>query len=467
MRCGLFTFVQTKWISHCRSSMVFRVYLLTLLLILCAVQKTETVSINDLNEIKDGVKFAETMTTAMKPLEFTEFLASAASKALPFISATLKFVNLIFSHIGNSESPELLQIKRLYNEMNRRFDIVDNELLDIKKLINWTRVSNQFSKIEREITTVSIQFKIIYDGPLAIRKSEKSYFMNAFESTCLNCALDLYHGIMGVNKGLSDDILQTAMTSLQYDRPKTQMFMLGIFKLLLLGLNNELAYRKLKFGNADYLFIKKQWESRLTNVTEKMKRIDEAVKIKYHDQAEKDIARISMQNLRSVRSNHNFSEYLYDHLVQKYDWRDWLVVVYRPIWGVQNHVNHICDGYRRYGMYERDVLVASVDQSKDPINTTIADAITKGITTTHTTWTSGTCHTTGNYDICSPGFWTTNKRNALEVYNLIPSETRDCNMYSSMGVIDSWVDLWYQGKSERLVHHRTPGSNSYSIHLFG
>lgn len=47
--------------------MGFRVYLLSLLLILCAVQITKTASIDELNEIKEGVKFAETMTTAMKP----------------------------------------------------------------------------------------------------------------------------------------------------------------------------------------------------------------------------------------------------------------------------------------------------------------------------------------------------------------------------------------------------------------
>lgn len=106
---------------------------------------------------------------------------------------------------------------------------------------------------------------------------------------------------MGVNKGLSDDILQTAMTSLQYNRPQMQTFMVGILKLLVLGLNNELAYRKLKFGDANYMYTKKQWELRLFNVTEKMKKINEVIKSKYEHQSEHDIASFSRNNPRRDR----------------------------------------------------------------------------------------------------------------------------------------------------------------------
>ncbi|CAG2237559.1 unnamed protein product [Mytilus edulis] len=160
--------------------------------------------------------------------------------------------------------------------MNSRFDVIDNELLDIKRQLNWTRVSNQFSKTERDITMVSRLLKNIYEGPLAIRNSEKMYFIHSFEKhvykLCIR-SISWHNG--GANKGLSDAILQTAMTSLHYNRPKMQTFMLGILKLLVLGLNNELAYRKLQFGEADYLYTKRQWESRLYNVTEKMKTINE------------------------------------------------------------------------------------------------------------------------------------------------------------------------------------------------
>lgn len=248
------------------------------------------------------------------------------------------------------------------------------------------------------------------------------------------------------------------------------MFMLGLFKLLVFGLNNELAYRKLKFGNADYLFIKKQWESRLYNVTKKMNFINEAIIRKFNEQSKTDTAVISMKNPRNVLSNKMFSEKLYNVLVQKYDWRDWLVIVYKPIYGSPYHNNFICAGFRQYRMYGRNLLVASVDQSNAPINTTVAEQVISDINTKHTSCQPSECRYTGSYPIvmCSNGGCSTHNDNALEVYNSMPlTNTRNCSVYSSMGVIDSWVDLWYQGKSDRLVHHRTPGSNSYSIHLFG
>lgn len=278
-----------------------KLFLPILLLTISTLDSVDTVADNQLNQIKDGLKFANDLTTAMKPLAFTGFLGTAATNAISFISTTIKFVSLIFSFLGNNESQELLAIKQLYTEMNRRFDVIDNELLDIKRQLNWTRVSNQFSKTERDIITVTRLFKNIYEGPLAIRNSEKTYFINSFESTCTNCALDLYNSIMGVNKGLSDDILQTAMTSLQYNRPQMQTFMVGILKLLVLGLNNELAYRKLKFGDANYMYTKKQWELRLFNVTEKMKKINEVIKSKYEHQSEHDIALFSRNNPRRDR----------------------------------------------------------------------------------------------------------------------------------------------------------------------
>lgn len=159
-----------------------KLFLPILLLTISTLDSVDTVADNQLNQIKDGLKFATDLTTAMKPLAFTGILGTAATNAISFISTMIKFFSLIFSFLGNNESQELLAIKQLYTEMNRRFDVIDNELLDIRRQLNWTRVSNQFSKTERDIITVTRLFKNIYEGPLAIRNSEKTYFINSFEA---------------------------------------------------------------------------------------------------------------------------------------------------------------------------------------------------------------------------------------------------------------------------------------------
>ena len=95
---------------------------------------------------------------------------------------------------------------------------------------------------------------------------------------------------MGGGRGVSDDILKTAMTSLKYDRPKTQTFMLGILKLLILGINNELAFRQFKYGKTNVLMEIQKWKVRLPSVQNRMKQINSEIMKHFHSQAEEDIA---------------------------------------------------------------------------------------------------------------------------------------------------------------------------------
>lgn len=449
--------------------MNLRLFLCFLLLSLFAVEIANTAGVDQLKEIQEGLKFAETITTVLKPVEFVGFLGSAAAPAISFVSGTLKFLSLIFSHVGNSESQELLAIKRMYNDMDRRFGQIEKRLNDISLQSNWTRVSNQYSGIESHITAISSLLRNIYEKPLALKNIEKEYFIKTMENTCMLCSTELYNGIMGINKGFSDNILQTAMVTSKYDRPMMQTFMIGLFKLLIQGITNELAYRKFVHGEINYVSYRRQWAVRLFNLTAQMQRINEETKSKYHTQAEKDIALFSQTNPINSLPNRNFSENLYNFLVGKYDWRDWLVIVYSgKIWGVHNHINHVCDGYRRYGMYDRDVLIASVDQAKQTINASIASEIINRIKTTYTSCRTSCSTLYGGYGVdCSGSICSTLNRNAEEIYLKIPGETRDCRIYASVGVIGSRGDLWYHGKTGRLVHKRAPGSNLYSIHLFG
>ena len=83
---------------------------------------------------------------------------------------------------------------------------------------------------------------------------------------------------------------------------------------------------------------------------------------KYYDQASIDIDKVSAEE--HSLCNDKFSTILYDFLRDKCYWRDWLVIVYKPLRGSQNHINHACNGFRKYGVYCRNIVVASIDSSK-------------------------------------------------------------------------------------------------------
>lgn len=138
-----------------------------------------------------------------------------------------------------------------------------------------------------------------------------------------------------------------------------------------------------------------------------------------------------------------------------------MVIVYKQISASKYHSNHVCDGYVKYGVYDRDIAVASVDQLRQPINTTVKHTIINGVSTTY----SGGCRTYYLYGPVTQCF--TQWNDADGIYLTYLRETRDCTKYASVGVIHSGYDPLYHGKPERLVHQRTSGKNSYSIHIFG
>lgn len=423
-------------------------------------QLSLAISDNELNEIKSGLSFADSLIASTQQYLFPTFMTGAASAAIGFISGTLKFVGFILSFFGTNESQELLAIKRLYTQVDKRFDAVDIQLSAIQKQIDWSRLKLQFGDLERNIKSDSIYLRSIYQSPIASKESEKDFFIHAWESNCWVCALNLYHGIMGSDVGFSDDILQVAMTTFDNDRPLTQTFMTGLFKLLVLSVTNELAYRSFKYPKASYVYQEDLWKQRLHNVTTRMLKFDEIIKNKYYEQAEKDILNLAKANPTSSLTNERFSKKLYDFLVQKFYWRDWLVIVYNPISGDANHNNNLCDGYRKYRTYGRNIVVSSVVQSKPPINTTMAASLINSVMnaqpTRYQTCSKAPC--THNYNcipICSTHYIHYNPMQ-------FPTTQQDCSHYASVGVIYSG-DIWFQGLPKRLVHRH----GSYSIYLFG
>lgn len=104
------------------------------------------------------------------------------------------------------------------------------------------------------------------------------------------------------------------------------------------------------------------WVNQIANVFNRMKAIDQTLQDQYYDQASIDIDKLSAE--RHSLSNDKFSTILYDFLRDKYYWRDWLVIVYKPIRGSHNHIKYACNGFRKYGVYGRNIVLASADSSK-------------------------------------------------------------------------------------------------------
>lgn len=274
--------------------------------------------------------------------------------------------------------------------------------------------------------------------------------------------MDLYHGIMGTDCALTGDILIIAKNSFKNNRPQTQSFMIGILQLSIRGITSEIAYKKLKYSDTVSNYYLHEWEQRINNVTKRMQTIDEQVKVKYHDQAGIDINRIAAE--KHTLSNGAFSTYLYNFLIKKYFWRDWLVIIYNPINGGSNHMNKQCNGYIKYRFQGRNMVVASVDSMATRINKTQANIIISKLPTSYSYTSFDSCMYYGQYFPCIQR----TEYNADKIYSRFPDSIKStCVPFAADGVIDIHSGIYYQAPRERLVNTSTAGTKPYAVYLFG
>ena len=97
-----------------------------------------------------------------------------------------------------------------------------------------------------------------------------------------------------------------------------------------------------------------------------MKSYDDQVADRWWDQMKKDVsAKLAQWH---GQSNSKFATNLYNFLNGKYDWRVWHVVAYNEVSGSDKHWVRWCNGYSKFRHHGRNLVVASVNHRKSPIN---------------------------------------------------------------------------------------------------
>ncbi|CAH1790441.1 unnamed protein product [Owenia fusiformis] len=127
------------------------------------------------------------------------------------------------------------------------------------------------------------------------------------------------------------------------DRKKTEDFLLGIMDIIFQAIRLEAAYYEMNAFTTIKEERKKEWETRVQKVREKLEEIDVAVMNKYHAQSKEEILDYARDN--SEMSNEKFSRGLFSSLEKKYYWRVWFVLTYNPITGSDKHTVNVCGGH--------------------------------------------------------------------------------------------------------------------------
>lgn len=433
---------------------------------------------------------------------FISVVKNAAKTISPFLNIFSSVVKLIFS-FHTTESPELRYLRQLSKTITTRFDQVDNEFSDVKRLINWSAVQISYSTLEGNIHVVSDEFRRIFQVPVSGVTAQKNMFITSYENTYAESGSKLFAGFMLDSGTLSQGLIRPAMRFTENDRGKMRTFMLGILKLLLMAAKVEMGYLGIKGYDPIVPFYSQQWRVRIERVQEKMKVIDEELKKAYYGQFLKDIDRFALDN--NLFSNQNFSERLYHKLSTKYFWRDWLVVTSTHTEGRHDAHSRVCTGVIK-SIHSKDIVVDSVDREKPFFNISEVNLLHSSLEGTcdnkavyipcaqqnSCTYPYGACsgssysgssndrcgnsyigyHSCTRYRVRRCGSYE-NRQNADDIFSWFSTVKRSCSTYSSLGIIAT---------DKRTAYFASPsgGSNSsqrlfvsdlgvcdYNVHFFG
>lgn len=340
----------------------------------------DSISKDDMNKIKSGLEAGEAIARLLESKQFGSSLSKITFSAGPYLGAVGAFVGFI-SALNPSESAELVYMKRMMKAIDRRLDLFDYQFDRIVRLITWSVIQVNFGQIEQKIKAMSLELEDLYNVPPSAVKNRKLIFIKKYDSDYQNSGLKLYLFIVQKYSTFQKNLGIAVMHFTKNDRRKTQIFLLGVMQLLLQAAKLELAYLSVHkyYSNAEYMKVR--WTNRIQEVRQKFEHIDNQCKNEYHSESGKDIDEYSLGN--RGKTNQSFATELWKLLCSKYYWRDWVVVVYDPIWGYDHHTVRVSGGHIKFRKDGRNILVASVDKRHPVMNVGRAEQQMKKVSMTY------------------------------------------------------------------------------------
>lgn len=203
---------------------------------------------NEKAQIRSGLDTGKAIGEAMEKKLFKDSLEKIGKSIGGYLGMLGPFVSFVLGFIPGSESAELRYMKEMMTQIENRFDRIDSQLDDVKRLINWNPIRVKFGEIEQIIESMSMEFQHLYKGStnyLNAAESRKEHFVSTYKADYHNSGYKLYRAIVsgGVFEiPLGDSIIDFT----KYDRKKTQMFLFGIMQLLLQAAKVEIAYSQIQ-----------------------------------------------------------------------------------------------------------------------------------------------------------------------------------------------------------------------------
>ena len=267
------------------------------------------------SQIKGGFDAATHLFNEMDKHDFSGVAGALVGSVSSFLGAVGPFVGFVLSFFSGP-SPEYLLLKRLFTQVEHRFDRVDVQFAALRRQVKFLPTEIHFRDLESNINAVQSKLNLLTRVTnLKGYRSEKHEFIHSYDRAYEESGIKLYNAIIHGGT-LTGGLFHEFMTQSTYDRKSTQRFMIGTLNLLMRASALEMTYAQLKHD--PNLAIKRStWISHFRRIKSKMIAIDNAVVKHYHNQLVTDVDDFGTLHHKGTLSNSDFSNQLYSKLTTK------------------------------------------------------------------------------------------------------------------------------------------------------
>ena len=265
--------------------------------------------------IKNGFDAATHLFSEMDKVDLGNVANKLVTGVSGFLGAVGPFVGFALSLVGGP-SPELQLLKRMFTQVELRFDNVDRQFAQLRNAVSFVATQVHFTDLESNINAVQAELKTLSEVTnTAGYRAESQEFIRTYDRTYESSGIKLYNAINAgglISGGLFDEFMKHSL----YDRKQTQKFMVGCLNLLMRAVSLEMTYAQLKHS-PNIAIKKRDWMTRFGNFKTKMLNIDKAIVRQYPTQMLTDINNFATQYPKGKLSNTDFATQLYSKLASK------------------------------------------------------------------------------------------------------------------------------------------------------
>ena len=266
-------------------------------------------------QIQSGFDAATHLFEKMDKHDFGGVTGALVGDVSSFLGAVGPFVGFVLSFFSGP-SAEYLLLKRMFTQVEGRFDKVDVQFAALRRQVAFVHVQVRVTEFEDNINAVQSELKILSRVTnKAGYRAAKHAFTHKYDQTYESAGTKLFNAIN--HRGLmTGGLFSEVMRFSKYDRKKTQEFMIGTLNLLMRAAALEMTYAQLKH-DPNIAIRRRDWITHFIQIKRKMIAIDNEVVKHYHNQLVIDVNDFGTLHPKGHLSNSEFSNQLYSRLTTK------------------------------------------------------------------------------------------------------------------------------------------------------